>query len=564
MIPRPDIPAERIETNQANGWWRSDRTFVDDFLDRVAEQPDKVAVIAHVAQTGDVHTVSYRQLGTMVDRTALGLMELGVEAGDIVSFQLPNWWQFPVISMACSRVGAVVNPMLPIFRAREVRYILQALGSKVFFMPQRFRRFDYVEMLAEFRDELPVLERAYTVGGDGTAGLPGFEETFLGHRWEDEHDVSRLDARRVEPNEVAEVQFTSGTTGRPKGVVHTPNTIYASYRAVYESLGLTRDTVVHTPSTMAHQTGFLNGCVMALGEGMKVVYQDVWDARVMLELIQDEGISYTAGATPYMIDLCQKVEELREQGIDHDLSSFEIFKSGGAAVPAIVPQRMRDVVGARIVMSWGMTENGCLTITRRDAPPQETAASDGFPLPWAQLKVTDFEGNPLPAGESGVLWIKGASQCVDYYPDHEVWVGSYDEDGWFNTGDLARINPDGSLRITGRVKEMIIRGGENIPVAEVESALASHADIAEAAIVAVPDDRLGERAWAVVVPATGVEHVDVDELKRHLEELGMVKQYWPEYFSVQDALPRTASGKVRKNEVRAAVLEEFESMTART
>lgn len=562
MIPQPDIAQERISVNQANGWWRADRTFVDDFVERVHRTPDKVALIAHVADAWQTTTVSYRQLGTMVDRTALGLMQHGVERGDIVSFQLPNWWQFPVVSLACSRIGAVVNPMLPIFRAREVRYILQALGSKVFFMPETFRRFDYPQMLAEFRNELGSLEHVFTVGGAADGALPRFEDVFLARRWEDEHDVASIDPRRLDPNEVAEVQFTSGTTGRPKGVVHTSNTIYASYRAVFESLQLSDADVVHTPSTMAHQTGFLNGCIMAFAEGMKAVYQDVWDPQVMLELIQSEGITYTAGATPFMVDLTQRLEERRAAGFDYDLSSFRIFKSGGAAVPAVIPQRMLDIVGARIVMSWGMTENGVATITRRDATPEETASMDGYPLPWVELRIADFDGNELGPGEEGVLWIKSASQCVDYFPDHDVYIASYDRDGWFNTGDRARRHADGSIRITGRIKEMIIRGGENIPVAEVENALASHPDIAEAVVVAVPDERLGERAWAVVVPASGVESVEFEEVKRHLETLGMAKQYWPEFFSVRDALPRTASGKIRKTEVQDSVLQEMELSTA--
>ena len=183
---------------------------------------------------------------------------------------------------------------------------------------------------------------------------------------------------------------------------------------------------------------------------------------------------------------------------------------------------------------------------------------DGYPLPWVQLKFTDFEGNEVGVGEDGVLWVKSASQCVDYFPDHDVYIASYDRDGWFNTGDMARLHEDGSIRITGRIKEMIIRGGENIPVAEVESALASHPDIAEAVVVAVPDERLGERACAVVVPASGVETVEFEAAKRHLESLGMAKQYWPEFFSVRESLPRTASGKIRKTEVQDSVLQELE------
>lgn len=561
MIPQAHIDPQRLATNLEQGWWRAEETLVDDFLAAVDRFGDKAAIVAHRADRAELTTLTYRQLRTLVDRCALGLLQLGVGRGDVVSFQLPNWWQFPVVAMACARMGAVMNPILPIFRAREVSYILGALESKVLVMPATFRRFDYPAMLDGFRRDLPHLEHVL-IADAGAARLPDgyerFEATLLDRRWEDEVDRSALDARRPSPNDIAEIQFTSGTTGHPKGVVHTFNTVHSCVEAIRLPLGFGPDDVVLTPSTMAHQTAYVNGFGLALSTGMKSVLQDVWDPAAMLQLIQDERVTYTSGAAPFMVDVCEVAEQKAAEGIGYDTSSLKYFKSGGSAVPSVVHERMRATLGASVVMSWGMTENGCLTITRADARPEETAASDGFPMPWAELKVTDFDGTPLPPGASGVLWIKGASQCVDYYPDHEVFVNSYDADGWFNTGDLARINPDGSLRITGRVKDMIIRGGENIPVTEVENALATHPSVAEAAVVPVPDDRLGERAWAVLVPSRGVDDVDIDDLKRHLEELGMAKQYWPEYFSVRHELPRTASGKIRKNEVRDAVLAEFE------
>jgi cyclohexanecarboxylate-CoA ligase len=205
-----------------------------------------------------------------------------------------------------------------------------------------------------------------------------------------------------------------------------------------------------------------------------------------------------------------------------------------------------------------MTENGICTLTSADGPVDEASYSDGTPLPWVELRVTDLlEGDEVGAGEEGLLWIQSASQCVDYVPDHETFVAAHDGP-WFNTGDLARLQPDGSIRIVGRVKDLIIRGGENIPALEVERALALHDDIIEVVVVGIPDDRLGERACAVMTVADGAG-VDLSRVQAHLDSLGMAKQYWPEYLLVREGLLRSASGKIAKDQLRIWATEELGS-----
>lgn len=552
MIPHPGIDPHRREMCLARGWWREDRTVLDDFLDHAQVDGDRMAIVADVAG-GPRRSLSYRQLRTLVDRTAMGLHALGVRRGEPVSYQLPNWWQFAALSLACLRIGAVANPILPILREREVGHILATLGSRVVVVPASFRGFDHVAMLDVLRARLPALQHVLAVGTTG-AGASSFEDTLLAPRWEDRPDAPDLEALRPGPDDVVEVQFTSGTTGSPKGVVHTPNTIWASYRSMSRAMGLGAEDVVHVPTTMAHQLGFLNGVVMAFAEGMKAVYQDVWDPHRMLDLVADEAVTYSAGGTPLLLDLFTAVEERAADGRRVDLSSLRCFKSGGAPVPSSVVRRAHEQLGTRVVMSWGMTENGACTVTRPQDPPEEVAASDGFPAPWVELRITDPNGRELPEGDEGVLRIRSASQCIGYLPDHRLWLDAHDDAGWFDTGDLARLRPDGSLRITGRVKEMIVRGGENVPVREVEDAIAAHPAIAEVALVPVPDARLGERAWAAVVPADGADAPDLALVQRHLAALGMARQYWPEFVSVHEQLPRTGSGKIRKAEVRRDAL----------
>jgi cyclohexanecarboxylate-CoA ligase len=552
--PRPPrwaaSSADVIAANCARGWWRADRTFLDDFLRQSRDRPDRVAIVADTGSPETRRTLSFRQVGAAVDRFALALLDLGVSPGEVVSFQLPNWWQFPVLALACARIGAISTTIPPILRAREITHVLNAVQSRVCIVPGVFRGFDHAAMMDTLAPQLPSLEAFFVIGGDSATGR-SFDDQFVTRRWDRERPLDVLDELRPAPDDVAQIQFTSGTTGSPKGVAHTYNTLYASYRGIVEELALDEGDSVHVVSTMAHQTGFLNGCVMPMAEGMKVVYQDTWSAETMLSLIRDEAVTYTSGATPFMIDVCDAAER---QGAD--VSTLRYFRSGGSAVPAHVIARARSVLGAKVILSWGMTENGVCTMSREAGSSEETAASDGFPLPWVELKVTSVDGLHSASSDEGLLWVKSASQCIDYVPDHEAYVAAFDAEGWFNTGDLARLLPDGSLRITGRLKDMVIRGGENVPVVEVEHALLAHSAIAEVAIVGIPDPRLGERACAVVVLSDDAKDLGLSQIQDYLLHLGMAKQFWPEYVVVRVTLPRTAAGKVRKAELRASVLAQ--------
>ncbi|CAN5271137.1 cyclohexanecarboxylate-CoA ligase [soil metagenome] len=516
----PELRATYLD----NGWWRADRTYADDFRDWALRRPEHTAVVAHEVDTGQTVTLSYGELNDRVSRCAAALRHRGIVAGSVVSFQLPNCWQFAVLVFACARLGAVVHPILPIHREREVAHAIRAVGSSLCVVASRIGGFDVRAMYDTLGLDVPVV----TVGRGGDA------DEFAAELMADADGESGV----VGPDSVAQVQFTSGTTGEPKGVVHTFNTLYAAYRSTAIAAELDCNDVVLAPSTMAHQTAFLGGCVMPLAEGMTAVYLDRWEPEAALRLISECGVTFGSGATPFMLDLCAAQQRLRL-----DVGPLRAFKSGGAAVPDSVRARMRDELGAEVSMAWGMTENGVCTMTRPDGGADQ---ADGAPLPWVELKITEA------TGAVGKLWVRSASQCVDYFPRHDLYEAALDAEGWFDTGDLAEIRADGNLRIAGRVKDMIIRGGENIPVLEVENALSAHPAVADVAVVGIPDERLGERACAVVVPAGGAEF-DLDALRRHLDTLGMAKQYWPESVRLMAVLPRTTTGKVQKNELRDVI-----------
>jgi cyclohexanecarboxylate-CoA ligase len=522
-------------------------TLWEEFAGHAARQPDKVAIVSHRVATGHKAVVTYGELAQLAERFAAGLVELGVAPGEVVSFQLPNWWEVAALHLACVRIGAVANPIITILRRREVGFILRRARSRVCVVPGEFRRFDHAAMLAELRAELPALEHVFVCGA-------GFESYFCDTPWEDKHPAAELDSRRPGPGDPAQLMFTSGTTGEPKGVVHSHETMDVGLRAVSEPLGLGADDVVLMFSPLGHQTGYLYGMCMPLKYGMKLVLQDAWDPATMLRLVGEERVTWTMGTTTFVLDACAAAASHPEA----DLSSLRFFTCGGAAIPPKAVTEARARLGTQLVAVWGMTEVGVCTITRPDDTDETVCSSDGTPTDWVELRIVDGDGRDVPAGGDGRLLVRTPSQHLTYHSRPDLYAEGFPEGtdaGWFDTGDLARWAAGGAIRITGRSKDLIIRGGENIPVAEVEAGLITHPLVHEVAVVAAPDDRLGEKVCAVVVPA-GAEAPTLDGLRAHLDALGMAKQFWPERLVVKEALPKTASGKTQKFALREELSSE--------
>jgi cyclohexanecarboxylate-CoA ligase len=492
--------------------------------------------------------------------------------------QLPNGWEFAALCLACARVGAVVNPLVPIFRHRELSFILERTRARVCVVPATFRGFAHGELLAQLAREVPTLEHAFVLGAGSLldaadavdavdAPCRRFEEHFLERRWEDRAGLqAELDRRRPHGDDLAEIQFTSGTTGEPKGVQHTWNTAWSAARAFPEILGFGPDDVAFMASTVAHQTGFLYGfgCPMLLG--LKVVFQEVWDPAAFVRIVDDEAVTYTVGATPFVMDA---VAAQRDADPKPSLATFRWFGCGGAPIPPHLVAAAREVLDVQLVAVWGMTENGVVTCTRPDDPVEVVADSDGIAIDWMDVRIVapddpDGKAGELAPGEIGLLQARGASQTIGYFqrPDlYEASLHRADDGGadWFDTGDLAWRRPaDGGIRIAGRAKDLIIRGGENVPVVEVEAVLYTHPKVQECAVVGIPDDRLGERACAVVVaaPPTGdagptaeagaTPSLTLAELVAHCDAAGMARQFWPERLELVDEMPKTPSGKIQK------------------
>jgi cyclohexanecarboxylate-CoA ligase len=302
-------------------------------------------------------------------------------------------------------------------------------------------------------------------------------------------------------------------------------------------------------STLAHQTGFGYGMLIPLAQGMTVVYQDAWDADQMLDAVEAEGISWTVSATAFAMDMIAA-----QRRRSRNLESFRFFICGGAPIPPTVVEEAADVLGAELIAVWGMTENMIVTTTRPGDPVDLVSDSDGTPVDWMEIRILDDDGQPVEVGGRGDLETRGPTQALGYFDRDDLYRAASPDGDWFATGDVARLRPDGGIRIVGRTKDLVIRGGENIPVAEVEDLLLRHPDITEVAVVGIPDERLGERACAVVT--TTDPSLTLADVTAGLERAGMARQYWPERLVIVDELPHTPSGKVQKFKLRAELAAE--------
>jgi cyclohexanecarboxylate-CoA ligase len=324
--------------------------------------------------------------------------------------------------------------------------------------------------------------------------------------------------------------------------MHTANTTMANIIPYAERLHLGADDVVLMASPMAHQTGFMYGLMMPIMLKASTVLLDVWEPLKAIDLIRAEGVTFTMASTPFLTDLARNVAESGK-----DVPTLRTFLCAGAPIPGALVEQARRVLGTKIVSAWGMTENGAVTLIKPEDDDERAFTTDGCPLPGVELKVIDVDGSALPAGQAGKLLVRACSNFGGYLKRPQL--NATDADGWFDTGDLAQLDAQGYVRITGRSKDVIIRGGENIPVVEIEYLLYRHPAIAMAAIVAYPDERLGERACAVVVPKPG-QHIDLPGIVEFLKSQKVAMQYMPERLIVRDAMPSTPTGKIQKFKLR--------------
>ena len=528
----PVLLAPRMGPMKAAGFWRDET--IDVFFQRArARFPDKTALVSYRQGGAEPIRMSYRELDRRADLIARGLVALGVGRADVVTFQLPNTWEFVAIALACARIGAAANPVMPIFRENELSFMLNFGESKVFIVPKTFRHFDYEVMANGMLAGLPHPKQLVVVGGEGENS---FDTLLL------REDTPALTGPGLAPDDVLLLMYTSGTTGEPKAVMHTSNTLFSNLHAYIDAMELSESDIVLGASPMAHLTGYGFLAMVPLILNSSVVLQDIWDPKQALQIARDEGVTFSMASAAFVGDLCLAVENGEPPA-----PSFTKFSCAGAPIPPVVIERAHRLMNMLVCSAWGMTECGAVTITEPARALEKSSVSDGRPLPGIEIRVVDANGNLLPPHETGELQIRGASLFAGYLKRPHLNATS--ADGWFDTGDRAFIDDEGYLRINGRSKDIVIRGGENIPVMEVENLLYKHPAIQACAVVGYPDKRLGERACAFVMLKPGTQF-SFEEMVRYFDEQKLTKQYMPERLEIVDSMPATPSGKLQKFKLR--------------
>lgn len=472
----------------------------------------------------------------LADATALAaaLAARGLQPGDVIAFQVPNWREAAVINLAAAIGGLVVNPIVPIYRDAEVTQMLGDCGARAIFVPTVFRKVDYAAMARRAQASLPQLAHVLTVRGEGPDDYAALiaEGAGLSYTPPD-----------VDPLAVKLVLYTSGTTGRPKGVLHSHVTLTHIVARSAEHWRLEPGEATLMPSPVTHVSGYANGLEAPLVCGVRSVLMESWNADEALALIERHGLVGTVAATPFLVELANAARAAGKA-----LPGFRFFACGGAAVPAdLIPAAAKAFADCQPFRVFGASEVPLVTFGWPDDPVR-AATTDGAVIDY-QVRIVDAAERDLPPGQEGEILARGPAMLLGY-ADAAQTAAALTPDGYFRTGDLGVLDAAGALTITGRKKDLIIRGGENISAKEIEDVLHTHPAVREAAVVAMPHARLGEGVCAFVILG-GL--ADAAELGAHVGASGLARQKIPERFEFVADFPRTASGKVRKDVLRAQI-----------
>ncbi len=532
---------------------QENRTILDVLAEHAHARPDATACIEFTIDGGR-RELSWSELAAQSDRYAALLLELGVQPGQNVAYQLPNQLEFIVITVAVLKLGAVCAPLMPIFRERELEFMLQRAHARVMIVPETFKGVDHARMARALQPLCPELDHVLVLG----------QEHYP------EPNPGVLAERAPALDDHAQLLFTSGTSGEPKGVLNTHRTLNTAAAAHIAHFELGTE-VVYSPSPIAHQTGYLYGMWLAFMLGARFVFHQSWDAELGFRALTDAEVTFVQAATPFLADIVNTAQQR-----DQTPAALKYFVATGAAVPRELAKNARDVLEAEVGGGWGSTESCMGAAFVPGDPPEKAWSADGKPMAHVHIRITDDDGNQLPADTEGNFELHSPTMFDGYLERPDLTAEAFTDDGYFRTGDLAKLDHDGYLHITGRVKDIVNRGGEKVPVAEVEQILYSHPLVADVAIVAMPDPRLGERACAFVVPARpgspapngngGREHepgggstgdpageLTFEAMQQYLDAQQVSKTYWPERLEIVDDLPRTPSGKVQKYVLRERV-----------
>ena len=530
---------QRRAAYRQQGLW-GDASLADYWQQTARAMPDKIAVV-------DNHGASYTYsaLDHAASCLANWMLTKGIESGDRIAFQLPGWCEFTVIYLACLKIGAVSVPLLPSWREAELVWVLNKCQAKMFFAPTLFKQTRPVDLILPLQNQLPQLQQI--VGVDKLA--PATSSLSLSQILADNTPLTT--AITTHGDELAAVLFTSGTEGLPKGVMLTHNNILASERAYCARLNLTWQDVFMMPAPLGHATGFLHGVTAPFLIGARSVLLDIFTPDACLALLEQQRCTCMLGATPFVYDLLNVLEKQPA-----DLSALRFFLCGGTTIPKKVARECQQL-GIKLLSVYGSTESSPHAVVNLDDPLSRFMHTDGYAAAGVEIKVVDDARKTLPPGCEGEEASRGPNVFMGYFDEPELTARALDEEGWYYSGDLCRMDEAGYIKITGRKKDIIVRGGENISSREVEDILLQHPKIHDACVVAMSDERLGERSCAYVVLKAPHHSLSLEEVVAFFSRKRVAKYKYPEHIVVIEKLPRTTSGKIQKFLLRKDIMRRL-------
>jgi cyclohexanecarboxylate-CoA ligase len=534
-----NVKDETYKSYVQHDYWKNE-TLGDFFIKAVNEYPNKTAVIDPYKQ------MTYHELGEMVIDLMNGLEALGIKQKDTIAYQLPNWVEGHALHNSLRIMGAITVPIIPIYREKEVKFILQQTKAKAIVIPESFRNHDNIVVIQNIRAELPDLEHIIVVGDTAPQGMITLGQLIeLGRTSANKKSFSQY---KVDPNDVCLIVYTSGTTSNPKGVQHTNNTLLREYRMFKETFQLSSETKIFMPSPITHISG-LSSLELPITLGAQVTYLDIWDSEKAAQMISRDRCNFMVSATTFLQWLVES--DISER---YDLSSMKNFICGGAYIP---PELIKKApkAGIRTVRTYGSSECPTVSLGLPDDPLEITSVTDGKMVQGYEVKIVGFDGKEVPNGQEGEIAIKGPEVFIGY-KDSSLNAEAFDEDGYFYSGDLGTLDANGYLTVTGRKKDIIIRGGENISVKEIEDLLYEHPSVEQVAIVAMPDPVMGEKACAYVKIVQNKEF-SFEEMVEYLIGKQFAKQKLPERLEIIDEFPATTTGKILKYELRKMIANKL-------
>ncbi|MFF6980181.1 AMP-binding protein [Streptomyces sp. NPDC008343] len=533
---------------RAAGWWQG-RTVRSVLSEAAGSHPDRTALVGH--RTGRApERLTYREFDRAANQAASALAAIGVSAGDTVAVMLPNWLEYCSLVFGINEIGAIYTGVPVSYGELQAAAIVRRSKAKVLVVPRSWRGSDHFALARRLRQEIATLEHIVVIDQDAT-DLGAGE-----HTWTSFIDVPARTFETRDAGELCYLGFTSGTTGEPKGAMHTHDTLIYAARGLADHLGpkaLGDPMVQLVASPVGHHTGLVWGILFTALLAGTAVHMDRWDPAWGVEVIRDEQVTAFFGAPTFLQDMMRT-----ELAGDPDCP-LECLVIAGSSVPRTLPAKASKALGAYIAPAWGMTECSIMTSCTPTEPP-EILLTDGSVFAGSEIRVVDHTGADVPPGVTGDLLMRGPGVILGYYDRPDATDESFYPGLWFKTGDTACIDEHGWLSLRGRSKDIIIRGGENIPVTDVETVLFDHPDVVDAAVVGYPDERLGERACAVLVLRPGTQ-MDLNTLCAYLLANGMSKHYLPERLVLLDTLPTTQSGKVQKFKLRQLVTSDYTTAT---